>query len=91
MKYLIPLAFAAIVACEPITTAAMNNVDGIPAATSCEPHTQACVPSDAGVYPATCSGRGRLWPSLSVTVRGEQRYCGDAGCAINDAGRAVCL
>lgn len=85
------LILLALAACEPVTRAAMNNVDGIPAATSCEPNTQACVPTDGGVYPAACSGRGRLWPILSVTPTGEQRLCGDAGCALNDAGRAVCL
>lgn len=87
-----PLLLAlALCGCEPTTRAAMNHIDGIPSESSCEPGTQACVPTDGGVYPATCSGRGRLWPNLSVTVRGEQRVCGDAGCAVNDAGRAECL
>lgn len=84
------LLILALSACDPVTRVAMNSVDGIPSESSCPPNTQACVPSAAGVYPATCSGRGRLWPNLPLTARGEQRVCVDAGCVINDAGRAVC-
>jgi hypothetical protein len=82
----------ALVACEPVTRVAMNSVDGIPSESSCVPGSQACVPvADGGVYPATCSGRGRLWPNLPLTASGVQRVCVDAGCVVNDAGRAVCL
>lgn len=85
------LALLLLTACNPLTRVALDQVNGVPSATSCEPGTSACVATDAGVYPAVCSGRGRLWPDLSRTVHGVQRVCGDAGCARNDAGRAVCL
>ena len=89
MKYLALLL--ALAACEPVTNASMNLVDGIPAQSGCTPGTQACVPTDAGVYPATCSGRGRLWPNLQRHDDGGLRLCTPTQvCLVNDAGRAVC-
>lgn len=85
------LLILALAACDPITRTAMNSVDGIPSESSCAPNSQACVTSAAGVYPATCSGRGRLWPNLSLRADGTQRVCSDAGCAVDDAGHAGCL
>lgn len=89
MKYLALLL--ALAACEPVTNASMNLVDGIPSQSGCVPGTQACVPTDAGVYPAACSGRSRLWPILPRHDDGSLTLCLPTQvCLINDAGRAVC-
>lgn len=78
------------VACGPVRAAFMAATPGVPPLSrGVDAGTQRC----NGAVPEACvtSGDGvRCWPSLQRDARGRQRAC-LAGCAVDDAGFAVCL
>ena len=80
-----------LAACDPVRQAALDRTGGVQPRSECVPRSQACLPVDGGVTPATCDHAGRFWPNLARDIHGAQRVCVDAGCAVNDAGEAVCL
>jgi hypothetical protein len=73
--------------CGPARNALMTITPGVPSPTpGVDAGTNRC---NANV-PEVCSNTGRCWPSLPRDAFGHQRAC-LAGCALDDAGVAVCL
>lgn len=75
------------VGCETVREGVMRIAPGVPSRTDCEAGTQRC---SADQVPEVCSGSGRWWPALSRRADGSQRVC-TGGCALTDAGVAVCV
>jgi hypothetical protein len=73
--------------CGPGRNALMTITPGVPpVSVGVDAGTNRC---NANV-PEVCSSTGRCWPSLPRDAFGHQRVC-LAGCAVDDAGVAVCL
>lgn len=83
------LALAVIPDCGPVRSTLMNITPGVPPVErGVDGGTNRC----NGSVPEVCSSSPevRCWPALPRDALGHQRVC-PAGCALDDAGVAVCL
>ena len=71
--------------CPAVREGVMRVTPGVPDPSGCAEGAQRC----SGSVPEVCSASHRWWPALPRRADGTQRVCA-AGCAVTDAGVAVC-
>lgn len=80
------LAGAVLAGCPAVREGVMRVTPGVPDPSGCAEGAQRC----SGSVPEVCSATHRWWPALPRRADGTQRVCA-AGCAVTDAGVAVCI